>query len=95
MGGCLPSYPQQPESSYNSHTSALDSKKPGAHFKNWTYAETHNQNNVTSPEGGKVHQEKKERIEEKVEKGERRKSRESDGGSGDEGDHGDRADIRH
>ncbi len=93
MGGCLPSYPQPPESD-NSHTSALDSKKPGAHFKGWTYAETHNHNNITSPEGGK-NQEKKGDIEEKPEKSERRKSGGSgDGDSGDEGDHGDRA-LRH
>lgn len=94
MGGCLPSYPQPPESD-NSHTSALDSKKPGAHFKGWTYAETHNHNNIiTSPEGGKTH-EKKGDIEKKPEKSERRKSGGSgDGDSGDEGDHGDRA-LRH
>ena len=93
MGGCLPSYPQAPESTYDSHSSALDSKKPGAHFKNWTYVETHNQNNTTLAESKTVLEEVEE-TDKKALKAEKRKSGGSRSDSGDEGDEGDRADIR-
>ena len=90
MGGCLPSYPQPPESqqqqSQDSHMSALDSKKPGAHFKNWTYVETHHQNVHNSPQRDKVLEQTHSYIDNAHE--------DPKSGEGDRGDRGDRADYR-